>query len=369
MKFKKLYIAAVAVMLSGMTACGAATEIISEEKVETVLITEAPVSDTESETAAETSAETSKADEKASETAEETEAEANSDTSAETEVQTEGDLVPSGSAGSYYTSSETPVSIDLDMDGTDEIIEYVVGPEDSEGEYYLSVNDIQYNLYDIWGYYAPIDLIYICDIDTSDNYYEIAVSTHGPSTDYSTAFFRYDSYGLTYMGNVGDTIAGDQEYVFSIVDQHGESLTVNGDGTVTAAKRLDVFQTWFAYTTYKYDNDSGCFIEIADQLYYPYGEERMNDYDSVSAQINESWGVSSSTETVNLYSEMSIDSEAVAFEPQKFVATATDNISWVYIVGESGVSGWLYCDSYFNYIDAATGESNELPFENLQMYD
>ncbi|MBQ8569015.1 MAG: hypothetical protein IJ446_07345 [Oscillospiraceae bacterium] len=383
MNFKKLSAAAAALlMLSGMTACGSSSESGSDEKIETVVITEPPVSETSSDTSAETEAvsESVVSSETESETSSEsTEEIVTEETSAEAEPVSE--TVPETSAenntgaeavsGGYYSSSETPVSFDLDMDGTDEIIEYVISPDDTEGEYYLSVNDIQFNLYDIWPYYAPIDRICICDMDTSDNYHEIAVSTSGPSVDYSTAFFRYDSNGLTYMGEVGDTIAGDMEYEMSIVDQNGESLTVNGDGTVTAAKRLDIFQTWFAYTTYEYSNEAGCFIELADFLYYPYGEDRMNDYESVSTQISESWEISSSREPINIYSEMSFECEPVVFEPQKFVATATDNITWVYIVGESGASGWIYCDdsTYFNYIDSVTGESLEMPFDNLQMYD
>ena len=190
------------------------------------------------------------------------------------------------------------------------------------------------------------------------------------SDDYTTDFLRYDNGELYLIGSVEDTVDGTAEFNFNLVDSFGESLKINGDGTITAAKRLSLFQTWYAYSTYRINNETNTLEETQD-MYYPYGEEFKDDYVTVSSKIyDENCSASYTSKAVNLYSEPDISSDTIAFDAQNFAATATDNRNWVYLTGENGVSGWLYYENNNTYgeygeiiefgnnafIDAVTGE-------------
>ncbi|MBP3310079.1 MAG: hypothetical protein J6L05_04625 [Ruminococcus sp.] len=273
--------------------------------------------------------------------------------------------------GEYFSYNDE-ISFDLNSDGEKEKITYTADCEDYYNLATLTVNDAQYEM---WG---SIESLLICDIDPEDKYFEIGISTLGASQDYATDFLRYDNGELYSIGSVEDTVDGYAEYAAYISDVSGESLKINGDGTVTASKRLHLFQTWFAYTTYRLNPETGMLEEIKG-IYYPYGEELKDDYNAVSSKIYiQNRTPSFTSKTVNLYSEMDRSSEPVVFEAQNFAATATDEKNWVYLVGESGAKGWLYYEDnciynengeviYFDedgnqirydnaFIDAVTGE-------------
>ena len=357
MKTKKITAAILAVtMLAGMTACSdASNETTADTAVQSVSET-ASETVSEADTAAETTA--AEADsETAAATAAETEAPVE-DTSAQNDDETKTN-------GEYHTYGDE-VEFDLNSDGENEIITYTLS-NDGDFDYAdLSVNGMLHQMY------FPAESYLICDIDPTDKYYEIAFSSTGMSDDYSTDFLRYDNGELYWLGNVGDTVDGSAESDFNLVDSFGKSLKINGDGTITAAKRLSLFQTWYADATYKLNNDANTIEEIQG-MYYPYGEALKDDYSAVSSKIydsNENWPASHTSQTVNLYSQPDTSSDTVVFEAQNFAATATDDKNWIYLVGESGVSGWLYYENNNTYdeygqimefgnnafIDAATGE-------------
>jgi len=275
---------------------------------------------------------------------------------------------------------------DLDSDGTEEKIEVYPDPDES---YYLNLTingkTIEAGMDPDSEF--PVKEILICDIDESDKFHEIAICGGMFGNGISSSFFRYENGELYNIGKVRDCIDGNYEYPSHLIDSLGESLKINGDGTISAAKRLELFQSWTAYATYKYDSETKTLTDVTT-MYYPYGDELMNDYEAVSSKIYiDHLEPSYTTKTINLYSENDKNSKIVEFEPQKFVATATDDKNWVYLVGESGVSGWLYYENNRTYdeeldierdndsafVDAVTGEryrnfDNEM-FKNKLVYD
>ena len=89
------------------------------------------------------------------------------------------------------------------------------------------------------------------------------------------------------------------------------------------------------------------------------------------------------TKAINLYSEPNKNSKTVAFAAQEYIASATDDKNWVYLIGKDGSKGWLYCDDRSIYdengdmveyvdgngfIDAVTGESLGDIFKEIFVY-
>lgn len=269
-----------------------------------------------------------------------------------------------------FKEGET-AEFDLDGDGSMDTVTYRVESEDVDMSV-VTVNGIDYESLSF-----PTDSFWICDIDTSDNALEVAVSSYGPSDDYSTEFYRLESGTLNSIGEIYDMIDGSLEGNYpSLSPMFKSSAKFNGDGTITAAVRLDIFQTWFAYTTYTYNKVTGVIEEHSD-MYYPYGEENSRTYkDAFNAQYGgldmTDINLPTTNAEINLFLEMKASSETVVFEPQKFMATATDNEHWVYIVGEDGTAGWLHItDGYSTALDAENGEEFDYMsvMENLYLYD
>ena len=352
MNIKKITAAVMAVtILAGMTACSDTANETAEVSETTTVVEDTTTTAAETTTVAEetTAAETTTASETTTITEEET-------TTTVTEITPS---IEKAAVQEYHYLNED-VAFDLDGDGVQEQItyKYLV---DSDGEIsdfmkILNVNGVEYQ--NGYGY----DKYLICDLDPTDNYVEIAMSTSRNTNDSYTEFLRYTDGELKYLGKVSDSVSAEDEdattFELSKLYGAGESLVINDDGTIKASKRLSIFQTWFAYTSYKLNPETCRIEEIVPDIYYPYGEELKDDYATVSKMLHSgNYKQTSTSKTLSLYSEMSQDSSLVTLEPQNIVATATDNENRVYIVGESGVSGWVYCDSNLTFINPDTGES------------
>lgn len=302
------------------------------------------------------------------------ESEAEKETEATTEAPTEEatkadtddtavDKLPT--QGEYHAAGET-VEFDLNSDGKKEKITYTIVAEDEWiDNATLTVNDQTYEMP------FAVDKYLICDIDPTDKYFEIGVSSYGPSADYMTDFLHYYNGKLVSVGAVAD-----------IPDNMSKWFRINGDGTVNAEKQLHIFQSWAACATYKLDTVKGKLIEIKD-MYYPYGTELKDDFDTLYEKIYSERPASYTTKAINLYSEPNKNSKTVAFAAQEYIASATDDINWVYLIGKDGSKGWLYCDDRSIYdgngdmveyvdgngfIDAVTGESLGDIFKEIFVY-
>ena len=268
-----------------------------------------------------------------------------------------------------YTSSAT-AEADLDGDGTPDKISFT--PSKDDDDYICSKLNV--NGTESESLFQTPDCFWICDIDTTDNLLEIGVSSVGMSDDYETEFYRLENGTLKSIGSIGSMIEGAFESPFALAPERGVSPVFNGDGSITANYRLDIFQTWFAKTTYRYDPASDAIKECGD-MYYPYGKDKADDYkkafDAVYAGADGELNIPTTKAEIGLYSDTDKSSSAVKLAPQQFMATATDNKNWVYIVGEDGTKGWLYIEEWDTATDASTGESFKFydVMENLFLYD
>ncbi len=161
------------------------------------------------------------------------------------------------------------------------------------------------------------DGYYIIDLDASDPYREIAILDEGSSEDPVTHFFRYDKEGLIYCGNVTDLPTNIRFFN-------------SGRGTVTARKRLNILQTWFAYAYWERNANGFLEEQVADR-YYP------EQYETEGSRTN--------------YARMELllfrlpdkKSGVVSIKKgERLRLTATDNKNWIEITCESGTVGWFY---------------------------
>ena len=127
--------------------------------------------------------------------------------------------------------------IDLNGDGINEVIDLKIINKD-ETEEWISI--VSKN-YEIAG--TPfITSFTIVDLDIFDNSLEVAVEDGGPSSDYTTTFYRYDGKNFTEIGFV-------QGYC-------GNSESVDGLGKITASTRSILFQTWYYADEYRVTADN-----------------------------------------------------------------------------------------------------------------
>ena len=251
-------------------------------------------------------------------------------------------------------SSDEKVYADLNGDGTDEEILFSLG-DDAAASSYLYVNGTEYECRSY-----SLNCFWLCDIDSADGFIELAVSEYGASNDFETYFYRFDGDVLYDIGAVANLIDDTVERGYGV--ELGIPTIFYGDGTISTARRLDIFQTWSAETIYTYSDEAGCICEYSS-MYYPYYEGNSESFLDVYAMFSSLSGDSEPppfpevTETLYLYEQSDVLSAPVEFAPQRFAATATDNSCWVYLVGENGAKGWLYLPNGDEYArNAETGE-------------
>ena len=87
---------------------------------------------------------------------------------------------------------------DLNGDKINEEINAVLNHYSEEGQSYVEVNGIRQDIQSI----NPADIAYIIDLDTRDNYKEIAFYDYGPSDDQVLMFYRYDGTDLHFIGGI-----------------------------------------------------------------------------------------------------------------------------------------------------------------------
>lgn len=153
--------------------------------------------------------------------------------------------------------------------------------------------------------------IYICDIDKSDRYKELAVTESGPSSDYATEFFLYDGKNLVSMGK----IEGDA-YFIKILE----------NGTVVTQTRGRILQTWFYSDVYKLSNNHK-LINVPKDLY------KMNTFVRLKKPLNV---------------KKSRESDETFKIPQGEIAVIlrTDNKEWCEIMDSNGRIGWFALENY-----------------------
>lgn len=97
----------------------------------------------------------------------------------------------------YEVTYSVSGEYDLDGNGSTDKINALLKSGYEDGSY-IEVNGQKLDLYPE----SPTGEMYIIDLDSRDNYQEIAVYDDGPSGDPQFSFYRYDGNILTYVGNI-----------------------------------------------------------------------------------------------------------------------------------------------------------------------
>ena len=287
-------------------------------------------------------------------------------------------------------------TIDLDGDGTQEEIS-VAEETYNNGEWrFLQavINGKTYNLdrsYEYDFFNIPNE-IFICDIDSSDNYFEIACVHSIVTNDYLTSFYRYEDGELKYIFTIDyDTPDGNGEsnMFFDKMNQSvtGKPIITDGSGVITAARRLES-QTWLAYSHYAYDSESG-EISLVCEPVYPYYYENIDNFAAAKEFSSEYYNIEYRNisnpllrEEIDLYKEPGLNSETVTLVPQIVYFTAeypfpAENPSayrnglgvWIYLIAEDGTSGWVYSYDGYYFGDGESNDSLSDVFGGRVLYD
>lgn len=235
--------------------------------------------------------------------------------------------------------------------------------------------------------------IFTCDIDSSDNYIEIACTGSTATNDYLTMFYRYENGELRRIFDIwSDTPDGngESEMFFDKMNQSvtGKPIITDGSGVITAARRLNV-QTWLAYSHYYYDSESG-EISLVCEPVYPYYYENINNFAAAKEFSSEYYNIEYRNisnpllrEEIALYKEPDLNSETVTISPQIVYFTAEypypvenpaafgDGLcEWIYIVAEDGTTGWVRSYNNRMYIDEEDDNAYlHDVFSGLVLYD
>lgn len=179
---------------------------------------------------------------------------------------------------------------------------------------------------------------YVVDLDTSDEFSEIAILDRGMSSDYMTYFFRYDRGNFIYLGSISDLLGN-------------SSCKINGDGTLMADLPISLLETANTSVIYKLENNS---LDLVEQnWYYINTEDFPKEYQSHDI-----------LKDVTVYREKSRHSDSVTLTPEDGPVSfpATDNEHWFMLKTSDDQLYYLYLE------DCCTLESGEYAtdiFQNL----
>lgn len=263
----------------------------------------------------------------------------------------------------YPVPYGTSVDADLDGDGTKDNICYSINIPESEtqegedGEVYevqggeptcsLTINGTDFtdvlNKEETFYVASPESHYYLVDLDSSDNYVEIALVDHGYSDDPLTIFLRYDKGQLTCLGTIEEPL-------------DSETCTLYGDGTLSAMARSSMLET--ISFLYKYQVKDGKLQVVPQEWYTIDNDSRTEEYRKHSILRD-----------VKVYTENNIASDTKTLTKKDGAVTfvASDNTEWVKLQTEDGSIYYLHMEKdSFTGIDSA-GESIDATevFDNL----
>lgn len=236
-------------------------------------------------------------------------------------------LTPSPAAEHLDGNTETGAGsifrvADIDGDGFDEKIvldPQLSGAVLSSSSYSLRVGEARLIVDD------PMSENYnpefsIVDLDTTDNFMEVAVSAKGPSEDPNTAFYHYDGKSLKSMG----TLPG---YYGVDVDGWEGKVHFSGDGSVWTEATSGFIQTWSHEVLYRLSKDF--MLEKAEGVLYPMEAEVVLRKD------------------LRLLEEMGGTVYGITLRAgEKVVLTGSDDREWCLVENAAGETGWFAVDGY-----------------------
>lgn len=234
------------------------------------------------------------------------------------------------------TDGDTPVKegslfklADIDGDGFDEKI--VLDPVRTGSPAVNTSFTIRVGDSAIQGNYEDFEADFsIVDIDDSDEFMEIAVSSYGPSSDLNTAFYHYDGKDLKFMG--------DLQGFYGMTEWGEGELKIDGSGKVRTLVKTYFIQTWFHEEEYLLKDDLS-FEKVGRDLY------EMNT-DVVL------------TSDLTLFKERGKTDMGITLRKgDEVLLKDNDDKTWCSVVTKSGETGWIAVDedykvrgtSYYTY--------------------
>ncbi len=314
-------------------------------------------------------------------------------------------------------SLDEEYSIDLDGDGTEELLDFSHIWDDTENLFadgakpripYINGEEAKILFADIFcqdenaenqppafnAYANPYsNFFYIVDIDSSDKYKEIALTHDCGLDDFSTYVFRWEGDSLKFIYEFyydtpdpreesAEDIYGLEMYLTS-----GNPIIFDGSGVVASAARIgENCQTWFAYRHFSYNSETGDISPVYNEAVYPYGFADSQDYEKASEHTAKLFGDNKTAITlkkpITVYESPDTDSESSIMEPQPVIFTAQYDTggsyyseSFTYVLAEDGTKGWIHYtsdeennESGYLLADGTKAKSYDL-FDNLIYFD
>lgn len=221
-------------------------------------------------------------------------------------------------------------SVDLNNDGTEDIITYNATTSDIEDygttveEFTINGGDYKYTLYlsnqGIHIQDPDLEWYYITDLNTRDSYKEIAILDHGANGIPYTYFIRFVGSGTYCLG-----------YVPYFPDDF--CFEIKGDGSIESAYDLQLLPGYQASALWLSGSDQRIESNLTmrnPDLFYLYDNQYVNDM----TQLKDLQLYTSRSKTGTTIEAKASD-YAVSF-------TQTDDEHWVYMKRDDGVEGWIY---------------------------
>lgn len=179
---------------------------------------------------------------------------------------------------------------------------------------------------------------YLIDLDSWDEYTELAIQDNGDNDYNTTYFFRYDGKDLSYLGYINDLL-------------NSSSTTASGDGTVIANLRISLLETLSVRATYQLDGDT---LALVPQDWYNI------DY----SNVDEKYQNHNILKDVTVYTEPDTSSDPATLTSKDGPVSfpSTDNDHWFTLKTTDGTLYYLYIEQYSSL---ENGEDANTVFENL----
>ncbi len=172
---------------------------------------------------------------------------------------------------------------------------------------------------------------YILDLVAGDSCRELAILDEGLSSDPVTYIFRYTGKELLYCGSVTGFPSN-------------TAFSTDGNGNITASKRLHILQTWWTSAVWKL-NDEDYLEEEPRDFYYTY-------YKGLGDHINYA------QKELELFQKPDKNSGSVMVKKgEALILTATDDKNWIEVTTENGTVGWFYLHDGYE-VTLPAGEAN-----------
>lgn len=255
--------------------------------------------------------------------------------------------------GPFELSAPVGSTITANLDGNEDMdaIFYDCTENEDTGElsctFTINGTDFSSYLFEEDCYLSPgaagFDVEYfVVDMDTSDEFAEIAILDRGMSSDFQTHFFRYDRGNLSYLGSVADLLGN-------------SSCKINGDGTLMANLPISLLETANTSVIYQLEGDS---LKLVEQSWYYINMDSFPEEYKIHDILTD----------VTVYKEKSQHSDTVTLTPEDGPVSfpATDNEHWFMLKTSDNQLYYLYLE------DFSTLESGQYAtdiFKNLPLAD